>query len=161
MDEADLIVLASPVYVLHATGSMKTFLDHCAYRFMVHRPVASMFHKQAVILSTAAGGGMKSTNKDMADSTFFWGIAKTYQYGEKLYASCWEDVSDKKKKKIDQKLIKIARQVQKNAGKVRPSLKTKMCFYLMRFMQIRGLNEKDLTYWQANGWTKKVRPWKV
>ena len=38
MDEADLIILASPVYVYHVTGSMKAFLDHYGYRWMVHRP---------------------------------------------------------------------------------------------------------------------------
>lgn len=71
LDEADLIILASPVYVYHATGPMKTFLDHYGYRWMLHRPHESMFRKQAVCISTAAGGGTKTTNKDMADSTFF------------------------------------------------------------------------------------------
>ena len=28
IDEADVIILASPVYVYHATGAMKAFLDH-------------------------------------------------------------------------------------------------------------------------------------
>ena len=79
MDQADVIILASPVYVYHATGAMKAFLDHYGYRWMVHRPEEKMFHKQAVCISTAAGAGMKSTNKDMADSTFFWGVAKTYK----------------------------------------------------------------------------------
>ena len=31
MDSADVIVLASPVYVYHATGAMKAFLDHYGY----------------------------------------------------------------------------------------------------------------------------------
>ncbi|MBQ7745801.1 MAG: NAD(P)H-dependent oxidoreductase, partial [Ruminococcus sp.] len=33
MDEADVIILASPVYVYHATGAMKAFLDHYGYRW--------------------------------------------------------------------------------------------------------------------------------
>ena len=76
MDEADVIILASPVYVYHATGQMKAFLDHYGCRWMVHRPEEKMFTKQAVCISTAAGAGMKSTNKDMADSLFFWGVPK-------------------------------------------------------------------------------------
>ena len=28
VDEADVIILASPVYVYHVTGAMKNFLDH-------------------------------------------------------------------------------------------------------------------------------------
>lgn len=78
IDNADVIILASPVYVYHTTGAMKAFLDHYGYRWMVHRPEEKMFSKQAVCISTAAGAGMKSTNKDMADSMFFWGIGKTY-----------------------------------------------------------------------------------
>lgn len=53
---------------------MKAFLDHYGYRWMVHRPEESMFRKQGVCISTAAGAGLKSTNKDMADSLFFWGV---------------------------------------------------------------------------------------
>lgn len=65
---------------------MKAFLDHYGWRWMVHRPEERMFSKQAVCISTAAGGGMKSTVKDMADSTFFWGCAKTYKPGIKTKA---------------------------------------------------------------------------
>lgn len=71
------MIFESPVYVYHVTGSMKAFLDHYGYRWMLHRPEESMFHKQAVCISTAAGAGMKSTNKDMADS-FFTGECQRY-----------------------------------------------------------------------------------
>ena len=71
MDAADIIILTSPVYVMHATGAMKAFLDHFGYRFLVHRPDEKMFAKQAICISTAAGAGMKNTIKDMADSTFW------------------------------------------------------------------------------------------
>ena len=47
MDDADVLILTSPVYVYHATGAMKAFLDHYGYRWMVHRPEPAMFHKQA------------------------------------------------------------------------------------------------------------------
>ena len=35
-----------------------------------------MFSKQAVCIATAAGAGMRSTIKDMADSTFFVTISQ-------------------------------------------------------------------------------------
>ena len=38
LDTSDIIILASPVYVYHATGAMKSFLDHYGYRWMVHSP---------------------------------------------------------------------------------------------------------------------------
>lgn len=74
MDDADVLILTSPVYVYHATGAMKAFLDHYGYRWMVHRPEPAMFHKQAVCVATAAGAGMRSTLRDMQDSLFFWGV---------------------------------------------------------------------------------------
>ena len=82
IDDADVLIFTSPVYVYHTTGAMKSFLDHYGYRWMVHRPEKKMFSKQAVCISTAAGAGTKSTNKDIADSFFFWGIPKIYKYGE-------------------------------------------------------------------------------
>jgi len=160
MDDADVIVLESPVYVYHATGAMKVFLDHYGYRWMVHRPEEKMFHKQAVCISTAAGAGMKSTIKDMADSTFFWGVAKTYQYGISVAAVSWDGVSEKKKQKIEKKTTALARKIKKRIGKVKPSIKTRGFFQIMRMLQKNGWNEADVSYWKEKGWTGKKRPWK-
>ena len=77
----DVLIFTSPVYVYHVTGQMKALLDHYAWRWMLRRAEPSMFSKQAVCISTAAGGGMKSANKDMADSFFFWGIPAVYRLG--------------------------------------------------------------------------------
>lgn len=160
MDSADVIILASPVYVYHATGAMKAFLDHYGYRWLVHSPEESMFKKQGVCISTAAGAGIKPTNKDMADSLFFWGVAKIYKFGIAVAATDWKKVNDKKKKKIEKATSSIAKKIIKNNGKVKPSLKTKGYFYLMRMLQKKGWNEKDIKYWKEKGWDKKSRPWK-
>lgn len=160
MDSADLLIFTSPVYVYHCTGAMKAFLDHYGYRFMVHRPEESMFKKQAVILSTAAGAGMKSTNKDIKDSLFFWGVGRIYSYGVSVAAASWDAVSDKKKQKIGKKLDGIAKQIKFSHGRVTPSLKTKAFFKIMSMMQKNGWNKADADYWKKKGWTGKARPWK-
>lgn len=160
IDDADVLILASPVYVYHATGAMKAFLDHYGWRWMVHRPEEKMFSKQAVCISTAAGSGMKHTNRDMADSTFFWGIAKTYRYGIAVMETSWERVNDKKKLHIENKLNRLAQKIARRQGHVKPSIKTKLFFTIMRLMQKRGWNEADVRYWEQKGWTKKGRPWK-
>ena len=160
MEEADVIVLESPVYVYHVTGSMKAFLDHCGYFWMVHRPWPSMFRKQVVCISTAAGAGMKSTTKDLADSAFFWGAGKIYRYGIAISAMSWQHVTPEKRKKIDAKTTQIAEKIRRNAGHVTPSLKTKAFFSLMRRLQKDGWNEADKVYWQSYGWDKAERPWK-
>lgn len=157
IDESDVIILASPVYVYHATGAMKAFLDHYGYRWMVHRPAAGMFSKQGVCISTAAGSGMRSTNKDMADSLFFWGIAKTYRYGTGVAAMSWDRVSAKKKAKIDHKTTELAEIIIRRKGKVRPGLKTRLWFFLMS--RIKGISDYDKGYWEEKGWAGKKRPW--
>ena len=159
MDEADVIILASPVYVYHATGAMKAFLDHYGHRWMVHSPEPSMFKKQGVVISTAAGAGMRSTNKDMADSLFFWGVAKTYKYGCAVAAINWNGVSDKKKASIHKNTSRIASAIVKRNGRVKPGLKTKAFFFAMHIFQRKGFNDRDREYWKEMGWTGRERPW--
>lgn len=159
LDDADVIILASPVYVYHATGAMKAFLDHYGWRWMVHRPEEKMFSKQAVCISTAAGAGMRSTNRDMADSMFFWGVAKTYQYGIAVMETSWERVSAKKKHSIEKKTRLLAERIKAKQSHIKPSVKTKVFFNVMRLMQKHGWNEADVNYWQAKGWTGNKRPW--
>ena len=127
---------------------------------MVHRPEEKMFSKQAVCISTAAGAGMKSANKDMADSTFFWGIAKTYKYGLAVREVSWEGVSLKRKNKIEKDIDALARKIASKEKRIRPSLKTKLFFAVMRQMQKNGFNEVDKKYWETKGWTGNKRPWK-
>ena len=161
MDEADLIILTSPVYVYHVTAPMKNFLDHQGHRWMVHRPRPEMFHKQAVCISTAAGAGMKSTNKDMQDSLFFWGVSKVYKIGIAVRSVNWDTVSPKIRQKIDQAVDKTAAKILKNNGKVKPGIKTKGFFSVMRMLQSKGgLSKPDAEYWKAMGWTGNKRPWK-
>lgn len=160
MDAADVIILASPVYVFHATGAMKAFLDHYGYRWMVHSPEGSMFKKQGVCICTAAGAGIRSTNKDMADSLFFWGIAKIYKYGQGVAATDWNNVSEKKKQAIDKATTAIARKIIKRNGKVKPGLKTRGMFFIMHLLQRNGFNPRDMEYWKRQGWTENIRPWK-
>ena len=42
-------------------------------------------------MAAAAGAGMKSANKAMADSLFFWGVAKIYKYGKAIAATNWQE----------------------------------------------------------------------
>ncbi len=160
MDNADVIILASPVYVMHSTGAMKAFLDHYGYRFLVHRPEEKMFKKQAICISTAAGAGMGSAIKDMADSTFFWGIAKTYKLGFAVMETRWEMVKPKIKSKIDKSTTSLAMKISKRVGKIKPDIKTKAFFSIMSLMQKNGFNPADVDYWEKKGWTKGNFPWK-
>lgn len=164
--EADLLILASPVYVYHATAGMKNLLDHYGYLWMVHRPDERMFRKQAVCISTAAGAGMKHTIKDMNHSLFFWGVPKRYKIGLAVFSTRYSEISQKVRRKIDKATTKTANKINKTnsimmKNKVRIPLKTKGLFFIMHLAQRKGLNPADKEYWQSKGWTKKNRPWKT
>ena len=162
IDAADVIILESPVYVYHATGAMKAFLDHYGWRWMVHRPEPSMFRKQGVCVATAAGAGMKSTMRDMADSLFFWGVARQYHLGAAVRAVSWETVSDRTKARLEKKTSALADKIRRRNGKVRPGLRTRAFFCLMRMLQKKGGlgNGRDPLHWKEQGWLDKARPWK-
>ncbi len=158
--EADVIILASPVYVFHATGQMKALLDHFGYRWMVHRPHERMFTKQGVCISTAAGGGMKSTNKDMKDSLFFWGVGRIHTYGKAVQAVEWNGVPKKIRQKIDKDTDAMAARIKAGYGHIKPGIKTRALFFVMHLAQRKGICETDVKYWKEKGWTGKDRPWK-
>nr|WP_312576179.1 NAD(P)H-dependent oxidoreductase [Sedimentibacter sp.] len=157
---SDLLIFSSPVYVYHTTGQMKTLLDHFGYQWIVHRPDKKMFNKMALVISTAAGAGMKSTNKDIGDSLSFWGVARIFKYGKGVAAINWEGVSEKNKQTIEKDLGKIAAKISNTYTHVTPSIGVKIKFYIMRFVQKKiGFSEVDVKYWKDQGWLEKVRPW--
>ena len=160
IDAADLVILTSPVYVYHVTGQMKALLDHYGYRWMAHRPDEKMFHKQAAVVTTAAGAGVKSALKDMADSCFFWGIPRTYKLGKPIRAAAWETVTPKLKQSLEKQTDSIAAKIKRNHGKNSVPLKTAAFFRLMAMIQKNGWNEADKNYWNEKGWTSGKKPWK-
>lgn len=161
MDEADVILLASPVYVYHATGQMMAFLDHFGTQWIVHRPKEIMFKKQAVSICTGAGGGMKSTCKDMADSLNFWGIPKVYKLALGVRASAPDGIPDSVMKKIHRKTDALAQKIKANQNPKSPSFFGRRWFSLIRFgHKHMPPVEPDYSYWEERGWHGKNRPWK-
>ena len=158
---SDLLIFSSPVYVYHTTGQMKALLDHFAYQWMIHRPNKEMFGKIALVISTAAGGGMKSANKDIEDSLLYWGIGRTFKYGKAVSAISWENVSDKKKRIIENDAEKFARKILNTSHNVTPRFGVKIKFYFMRFLHKKiGFSPSDVKYWKQQGWLENNRPWK-
>ncbi len=159
IDEADVLIFTSPVHELHITGAMKMLLEHYAYRWLYHRPKAGMLKKQAVCVTTAAGMGVKSTNKELAENLSWWGIPKIYKLGIALHASSYDEANDSVKKKVDKYVKRIVKKINDNDVKV--GIKTKMLFYLMRSIQNEKWSKINYSYWRENGWLEKKRPWKA
>jgi len=115
--KAELIILASPVYLFHITGQMKVFLDHFGFQFMNHRPNRSMFSKTALVVSIAAGAGMGSAIKDMAESLRYWGISRIYKFGFAVLASNWDEIAEKNKQKMYRTIKKLSNKIISKANK--------------------------------------------
>lgn len=158
--DSDLIILASPVYVYHASGQMMNFLDHFGTWWAVHRPLPEMSRKQAAAVCTAAGGGMKSTLKDMTDSLEMWGIRKVYRLGFGVRAAKPDDIPEGFMKKIHRKTDKMSKIIKKNAGRCGYNFRAKKWFYIMRFAHNHfPPSEPDYGYWESRGWHGTERPW--
>ena len=157
---ADLLILASPVYVFHVTGQMKALLDHLAFQFMIHRPHKSMFSKTALAVSIAAGGGISSALKDMTESLTYWGVCRIFTFGYAVNAAKWEEVTEKKRHKIEQKVKAISSKIQSKIHKPKPGLKTKGLFYIFRMAHKKfDLIPHDKEHWERQGWLGGKRPW--
>lgn len=158
--EAEVLILDSPVYVYHATGQMMSFLNHFGTWWVVHRPRPEMAHKQAVAISTAAGGGMKSTTKDMADSLEMWGVRKVYRMGFGVQAVKPEEIPERILKRIQGKTDRLAGKIRKNAGRVGYNVRARKWFCLMRIAHKHfPPAEPDYGYWEKQGWHGRGRPW--
>lgn len=117
MDAADVIIFTSPVYVYHATSSIEGLSSiHYGWRWMPHRPEAKMFTKRGVVISTAAGGSMKSANRDIADSLFFWGVPRVYKYGLAVRAISWEEINEKRRANAERWTERTAAKIRARAS---------------------------------------------
>jgi multimeric flavodoxin WrbA len=160
MDAADVLIFVVPTYVYHAPSSMINFLDHFCSLWLLHKPMPSMFLKQAVVISTAAGKGQKEAMKDITDSLEYWGVPRIYTLGVSLKASRIEKANPKLLRSIYKSTSKIAKKVNKRYTCVTPSFKARYRFAVIRaLIKHVNMSESDTKYWKEQGWYYKRRPW--
>ena len=160
IDAADVIIVTTPTYCMHMSAPLKSFFDLTFDLWMSHRPMESMFKKQAVIVSTAAGAGTRSAIKDVQDCLFYLGVPKIYKYGLAVQAKSWDEVAADKKEKIGIMSDRIARKISQSTS---PSagIKTRFMFNMMGMMQKKGWNSSPIEtqYWKEKGWLDGKKPW--
>lgn len=158
IEKADLIILATPVFVGSCTGSMKGLLDHLAYMWLVHRPKASMFNKIGLVITTAGGSGVKETTKLLKNNLFYLGVPKTYNYGVTTMKMGGNYIDYKDKDKIKKQVTNKANIIKKNLNNRKVGFKTKFFFKLFGMTQKNGWNKTDSTYWKEQGWLDGKKP---
>ena len=159
IEEADLIIIGTPVFVGSCTGGLKAFLDHMAYMWLVHRPSASMFNKVGLIVTSAGGSGVKQTVKLIKNNMFYWGIPQIYNYGVTTMKMGGNYSEYKDKEKIINQVHKKAIQVKKALNNRRVGFKTKFFFKLFGMTQKNGWNKTDSDYWKEQGWLNGKKPY--
>lgn len=109
IQQADALIITSPVYSLNVSGLIKNFFDHTSYLY--HRP--RMFDKKALVITSTAGGAAAKTASYMRDTLKHWGFNRVYtialtvmgntQLTPKMQAKCdataktfFKDVESKK-----------------------------------------------------------------
>ncbi len=153
IEAADLIIIDSPSYVFSVSGQLKTLFDHMGYRWISHRPHPSMKHKIGVAISTTAGAGAKKTTKMIASQMFWWSVGKTYQLPITVAAMSWEEMSSARKENAQKKASQIAKAIHSNIGHVKPGLKGRFMFFIMKQMH-KGMdyNPLEVSSWKEQGW---------
>jgi len=163
LEEADLIIMTSPVYAGDVSGGLKALLDHLSFMWISHRPNPMMFHKTALTISTTAGVGLSHTTKTMQKSLSFWGVKKLYNFKKAVAADKWENVSPKKKAEIEKRVAKTAKKIYRTVhrkDKISYPFFKRFMFQMMKGMQKGNTwNLTDREYWEKQGWLSGSKPY--
>lgn len=158
-ETADIIVLTTPVYVMAESAQMKALLDHLAYMFIPHRPNDKLFNTVGVVISTAAGGGMKSSMKSVGTSLSYWGVKRIVKAGVAIFAESFDKASAKKHQAIEKKMKKAAHKTYRHYLRRNRSprrLHTRLMMKIMGLMKGKENNTRDKKHWIDKGWIKET-----
>ncbi len=147
MEEADGLILASPVYSMQVSAALKNLIDHISYFF--HRP--RFFDKKAMAIVTTAGGGCSDTLKYLSKLTRYWGYNYCHKFGVITHSLEYEitDKIEKKGKKLAQKFYHDIK-----TGKLySPSMSNIIYFNVWKALNLNEIDQKsaDLKYWTETG----------
>lgn len=159
IEKADLIIVATPIFVGSCTSGLKALLDHMAYMWLVHRPKESMFKKVGLIITSAGGSGVKQTVKLIKTNLFYLGVPNIYNYGITTMKMGGNYCDYKNKDKIKNKVSKKANQIKKAIKKRKVGFKTKFFFNLFKMTQKNGWNKIDVEYWKEKCWLDGKKPY--
>lgn len=146
ISQSDSIIITAPTYSLQVPGLVKCWIDHMSYHF--HRPC--FFTKKALVISTTAGAGAKSTTKYIKNVLHYWGVNHVNEIAIRCFA--FNYIPDQKGlQKIYQETDKFYAEIT-SANLHPPSIKRIFLFNLWRSMANSGKinNTKDYQHWYKN-----------
>ena len=159
IEKADLIIIATPIFVMSCSSALKALLDHLAYIWLVHRPKESMFNKVGLIITSAGGSGVKDTVKLVKNNMFYWGIPTIYNYGVTTMKMGGNYIDYKNKEKIKKQVENKSNKIKRSLKNRKVGLKTKFFFKIFGMTQKNGWNKTDSNYWKDKGWLNGTKPY--
>ncbi len=158
MEQTDVLILTSPNYCMLPSAPMKAFIDLFYQYWLPHRPQSSMFRKKAVVISTTAGMGAGRVCGQLKRTLSYWGVPYIRKYGLAVAAANWNEVSEKKKAKIEADIPRLAARIKK-ARVGAPSPFIRFMFNMMAAAKKKAA-DPEADYWREQGWSDGKRPWK-
>ena len=159
IEKADLIIIATPIFVMSCSSALKALLDHLAYIWLVHRPKESMLNKVGLIITSAGGSGVKDTVKLVKNNLFYWGIPTIYNYGVTTMKMGGNYIDYKNKDKIKKQVENKSNKIKRSLKNRKVGLKTKFFFKIFGMTQKNGWNKTDSNYWKDKGWLNGTKPY--
>ena len=139
IENADGLVIASPVYAMNVSALLKNFLDHTAYFY--HRP--KFFDKKALVIVSTAGAGQKKVANYIDETLRHWGVNKVY----KISIACGgkDHLETKEIDKTSQKFLKDMKSKKLHS----PKFMDIIFYNVWRAMSIsKDPIKADAEYWQ-------------
>ena len=162
---SDGILLASPNYSFHVSGSMKVFLDR--FGFIFHRPCYFGKVFSGMVIQAFYGGSKIAKYLDFVGNGLGFNVVKS------SCLNALDPMTDKEQKKLDDVIDKQSRKFYSELTKKeypQPSFFKLMGFRMARTSMglMLGEGDKDYDYYRDNGWFKsdyyypvKLNPLKI
>jgi multimeric flavodoxin WrbA len=150
MDEADGIILGSPVHTFAITGLMKNFVEF----FMYKRNRPSFFGKKALGIAVASGGGHKNVLDVLEHTSTAWGCDVVAQLGvssTQLKKEGYLQALDEEVEDMAQKFVRAIERHELDPPKLRHMIN----FRAMQRMAYSATETVNHSYWKERGWFNK------
>ena len=154
LDEADGIIIGTPVYAMQISGGLKALFDHLAYCYINHRP--RFYNKKALVISTTVGAGISNCNKYIKQNLSFWGVNRIYTVGKPVLAIKWDEIDKNKRDGFEKSLRLVAGKLFKDISNRKvypPNFLQTIMFNVSKAIMLNIEDvSADRSYWKNNGW---------
>ncbi len=150
IEQADGVILVSPVYSMHVSYLFKQFVDRFACTF--HRPC--YWGKYALTVAVAGNVGLKETNKYLKDVAAAWGFEVVDELGYRMAPrnTPMRTIATQKDR-TDEAVLKFYTTIKERPPR-KLTFRDHFTFRIMQasYARLETLSPTDYQYWKEQGW---------